>query len=78
VHRGDSRTYGGRNNSDQIDADSGNLQSAAQKDSAAVRQGLIDAGNSPEAVDAALKRVDQRNQDNELYDPGTLAKLAEG
>jgi len=78
VHRGDSRTYGGRNNSDQIEQDSGNLQAAAKKDMAAVRQGLIDDGNSPKAVDGALKSVDQRNVDNGLYDPATLAKIAEG
>ena len=50
-------------------------QDAAQKDMAAVRQGLIDSGQSPQDVDAALAKVDQRNRDNGVYDPETLVKL---
>ena len=42
---------------------------------AAVRQGLIDSGQSPQDVDAALAKVDQRNRDNGVYDPETLVKL---
>jgi RHS repeat-associated protein len=76
VHRGDSRTYGGRNSKSQIAGDSADLAAAAQKDMAASRQALIDSGNSPEAVDAALGKVDQRNRDNGVYDPETLSKMA--
>jgi hypothetical protein len=40
----------------------------------AVRQPLIDSGNSPEDVDAALAKLDQQNKDNGVYDPKGLGK----
>ncbi len=75
VHRGFSRTYGGRNNAEQILLDSQNLAAAAKKDMADLRQPLIKSGQKAADVDLALQKIDQANRAAGVYDPATLKKL---
>ncbi|NMO19480.1 hypothetical protein HPC49_27420 [Pyxidicoccus fallax] len=69
VHSGSSRTYAGRNTSEQIAEDALDLRKAAQKDMAAVGDELArQSGKTKEEVDAAFKTLDKRNEDIGLYD----------
>ncbi|MFY2556571.1 RHS repeat-associated core domain-containing protein [Corallococcus terminator] len=71
VHRQISRTYGGKNNADQIAMDAGDLREAARKDMAAIREELASqSGKSLEEVDAAFTQLDARNEDIGLYEEG--------
>jgi len=67
THQQASRTYGGRNTSEQVRADSQNLQRAVQLDRAAYRQRLIEQGHSPQAVDEAFRQLDQLNRQEGMY-----------
>jgi filamentous hemagglutinin len=61
-HMDASRSYGGRNTPQQIQADSLNLQGAFQLDRQAIRPRLIQDGHSAQAVDQAFDRLDQLNR----------------
>jgi hypothetical protein len=55
------RTYGGRNSQNQIQQDSQDLNIAQERDLQAIRDALINEGNSPNNVDAAFDRLRNLN-----------------
>ena len=57
-----SRTYGGRNTPQQILQDSLDQPRAFQLDRQAWRQRLLDEGHTPQAIDDALRLLDDPNR----------------
>lgn len=62
THQQESRTYGGRNTAAQIKQDAQDLGAAQERDLQAIRDALINQGNSPKNVDAAFDRLRELNK----------------
>lgn len=60
-------TFKGRNTSDQIKTDSGDLKSAANLDGEAMRSRLIKEGYTEDAITKAFKLRDERNKCEGIY-----------
>jgi hypothetical protein len=67
IHQEFSRTYGGRNNPDQILQDSRDLEGAANRDMDALRPHLLNRGYTPRQIDDAFVRLHQLNRARGLY-----------
>ena len=67
-HQQISRTYGGRNNATQIEADAQNLRAAAEADVAVWREFLVQDGYSPREVDRAIAELHSLNEADGIYD----------
>jgi RHS repeat-associated protein len=57
IHQTTSRTYGGRNNRQQIQQDASNLYEAVKKDIDALKPGLIKAGFSEQEINEASSKL---------------------
>ena len=62
IHVNHSRTWGPNNTQEQIQSDSQNPPAAAALDQNALRGVLIEAGYTPEAVDASFILRDRLNE----------------
>ena len=67
IHQKHSRTYGGRNSSDQIIKDASDLFEAANQDMEAIKGVLIESGVSEKDVNAAFERIHEKNRNLGLY-----------
>ncbi|MFM9836899.1 MAG: hypothetical protein ACKVOQ_01475 [Cyclobacteriaceae bacterium] len=67
IHQTYSRTYGGRNSSEQILSDSKNLFEAAKKDMENIRKPLLESGASNKEIDMAFERIHEMNRKLGLY-----------
>ncbi|WP_149261922.1 hypothetical protein [Actinomadura sp. K4S16] len=55
-------TWRGKNTQEKIEVDAADLSTAAERDYTTTRKNLIDEGYSPEAVDAAIKKMREANR----------------
>ncbi|WP_145514424.1 S-type pyocin domain-containing protein [Yersinia massiliensis] len=67
VHQKISETYGGRNNTDQIERDSRNLRAAADKNLDAIKPALKEHGATDEQIEAARTKLHSLNDGMGLY-----------
>jgi Fibronectin type III domain len=67
LHQKYSRTYGGRNTSEQILNDSQNLFEAAKRDMNALRKYLLESGATTEEIDQAFQLIHEMNKRLGLY-----------
>ena len=67
LHQQSSRTYGGRNTSDQVSRDALNLGAAALRDEAALRPQLTSRGYTQQQIDEAFARLHAANKAKGWY-----------
>ena len=67
IHQRYSRTYGGRNSSEQILNDSQNLFEAAKKDMEVLRKPLLESGASEADINRAFELIHEMNKQKGLY-----------
>ncbi|MFW5700895.1 MAG: hypothetical protein ACOCWM_04320, partial [Cyclobacteriaceae bacterium] len=67
IHQKYSRTYGGRNTSEQILNDSQNLFEAAKKDMEALRVPLLNSGVAEQEINKAFELIHEINRKKGLY-----------
>ncbi|WP_411751450.1 hypothetical protein [Serratia sp. (in: enterobacteria)] len=68
IHQKLSTTYGGRNTSVQIEADSRNLRAALERNIETIRPALKERGVTDEQIDKAKTKMHKLKQEQGLYE----------